>query len=69
MPLIGNQLASAENNSFRVLDDISNFTLRFDGSSSNVVSVANNYFTLFQHPFVTGQRVTYSSGAGTGLDE
>ena len=67
MPLIGNQLASAENNSFRVLDDISNFTLRFDGSSSNVVSVANNYFTLFQHPFVTGQRVTYSSGAGTTI--
>jgi hypothetical protein len=67
MPLIGNQLASAENNSFRVLDDISNFTLRFDGSSSNVVSVANNLFTLPQHPFVTGQRVTYSSGGGTTI--
>ena len=67
MPLIGNQLASAENNSFRVLDDISNFTLTFNGSSSSVVSVANNLFTLPQHPFVTGQRVTYSSGAGTTI--
>ena len=67
MPLIGNQLASGENNSFRILDDISNFTLRFDGSSSNVVSVANNLFTLPQHPFVTGQRVTYSSGGGTTI--
>lgn len=67
MPLIGNQLASAENNSFRVLDDISNFTLRFDGSSSSTVSVANNYIALFQHPFVTGQRVTYSSGSGTTI--
>ena len=67
MPLIGNQLGSAENNSFRVLDDISNFTLTFDGSSTSVVSSANDTITLFQHPFVTGQRVTYSSGAGTQI--
>jgi hypothetical protein len=67
MPLIGNQLASAENNSFRVLDDISNFTLTFDGSSASVVSSTNDTITLFQHPFVTGQRVTYSSGAGTQI--
>lgn len=67
MPLIGNQLASAENNSFRVLDNISNFTLPFDGSNSSNVSVTNNYITLYQHPFVTGQRVTYSSSTGNPI--
>ena len=67
MPLIGNQLGSAENNSFRVLDNISNFTLTFDGSSSSVVSSSSDSLLLYQHPFVTGQRVTYSSGDGTQI--
>ena len=34
MGYYGNQPATGENNSFRVLDDLSSYTLTFDGSSA-----------------------------------
>jgi hypothetical protein len=67
MALIGNQLSSSENNSYRVLDNLSSFTLTFDGSSSANVLASTDTIALSQHPFVTGQRVTYSSGGGSPI--
>ena len=52
-------------NTFKLLDDIASFTLTFDGSSADVVSVANDTLTFTNHRFVTGQRVTYTDGGGT----
>ena len=42
MGYYGNQPATGENNSFRVLDDLSSYTLTFDGSSAGVVSTSDN---------------------------
>jgi hypothetical protein len=67
MALIGNQLSSAENNSYRVLDNLASFTLTFDGSSSSNILASTDTIALSQHPFVTGQRVTYSSGGGSPI--
>ena len=67
MGYYGNQPATGENNSFRVLDDLSSYTLTFDGSSAGVVSTSDNTLTLLNHRFVTGQRVTYSAGGGTAI--
>ena len=67
MALIGNQLSSAENNSYRVLDNLASFTLTFDGSSSANVLASTDTIALSQHPFVTGQRVTYSSNGGSPI--
>ena len=66
MPYIGNQAVVGDSaNTFKLLDDISSFTLTFDGSSASVVSVANDTLTFANHRFVTGQRVTYTDGGGT----
>ena len=66
MPYIGNQAVVGDSaNTFKLLDDISSFTLTFDGSSASVVSVANDTLTFANHRFVTGQRVTYGKGGGT----
>ena len=67
MPFIGNQLLNSENNSYRVLDNLASFTLTFDGSSSANVLASTDTIALSQHPFVTGQRVTYSSGGGSPI--
>ena len=67
MALIGNQLASSENNSYRVMDNLASFTLTFDGSSSANVLASTDTIALSQHPFITGQRVTYSSGGGSPI--
>jgi len=67
MGYYGNQPATGENNSFRVLDDLSSYTLTFDGSSAGVVSTANDTITILNHPFITGQRVTYNDGGGTAI--
>ncbi len=64
MPYLGNQPVSGENNSFKILDDITTHTRIFDGSSASIVSVANNTLTLSNHRFVTGQKVTYTHGGG-----
>jgi len=66
MPYIGNQAVVGDSaNTFKLLDDISTFTLTFDGSSASVVSVANDTLTFANHRFITGQRVTYGKGGGT----
>ena len=54
------------NNSFKILDDISSYTLTFDGSDSSIISTANDTITLNNHRFITGQRVTYST-TGTAI--
>ena len=72
MAYLGNQpVVGDSTNTFKVLDDISTFTLTFDGSSSDVVSVANDTLSIGQHRFITGQKVTYSDGGGaiTGLTD
>ena len=65
MAYLGNQPVSGENNSFRVLDDISSHTLSFDGSSASIVSIADDTITLDRHRFLTGQRVTYTTTGGS----
>ena len=68
MAYLGNQpVVGDSTNTFKVLDDISTFTLTFDGSSSDVVSVANDTLSIGQHRFITGQKVTYSDGGGTAI--
>ncbi len=68
MAYLGNQPVVGDSaNTFKLLDDISTFTLTFDGSSTDVVSVANDTLTFANHRFVTGQRVTYSAGGGVGI--
>ena len=62
MPYIGQRPATGEHNSFKILDDISNYTLTF-GSSD--VDVSADTITAREHRFVTGQRVTYGNGGGT----
>ena len=73
MGYYGYQPATGDNNNFKVLDDISSYTLTFDGSSAGVVSVANDTLTFNDHRFVQGQRVTYGKGSGgtviTGLTD
>ena len=67
MSYLGNQPAAGENNSFKILDDISSYTLTFDGSSSSVVSLTDDTIYSYQHRFITGQRVTYTNGGGTAI--
>ena len=62
MPYIGQRPATGEHNSFKILDDISNYTLTF-GSSD--IDVSADTITAREHRFVTGQRVTYGNGGGT----
>ena len=66
MPYIGNQAVVGDSaNTFKLLDDISSFTVTFDATNSGVVSIANNTLTFSNHRFVTGQKVTYNDGGGT----
>ena len=67
MSYLGNQPATGENNSFKILDDISTYTLTFDGSSASVVSTSNNTITYNNHRFITAQRVTYTDGSGSAI--
>ena len=67
MPYIGQSPATGEANSFKILDNISSYTLTFDGSGADVVSLANDTITEREHRFVTGQRVTYNDGGGTAI--
>ena len=64
---IGNHPVNGDsNNSFKVLDDITSYTLTFNGSSASLVSVANDTITNNSHRFITGQRVTYNT-TGTAI--
>ena len=68
MPYIGNQDVVGDSaNTFKLLDDISSFTVTFDATDSGVVSIANNTLTFNNHRFVTGQKVTYNDGGGTAI--
>ena len=50
------------------LDDISDKTLNFDGSSSAVVDGTNDRITITNHGLVADQLVTYFSGGDRFLD-
>jgi len=68
MPYIGQPPVTGDTTkSFRLLDNIASFTVTFDASSADVVSVANDTLTFNQHRFVTAQRVTYTNGGGTSI--
>ena len=64
MPYIGQRPSKGDENNFKILDDISSYTLTFDGSDSSVVSAANDTITSLNHRFVQGQRVLYHHGGG-----
>ena len=66
MPYIGQIPTTGENNNFKILDDILSYTETFNGSSSGVVSVADDTLTFVSHRFITGQRITYST-TGTAI--
>jgi len=65
MGYFGNQPTSGDNNSFKVLDDISSHTRQFDGSSAAIVSTTDNTITVVGHRFVQGQRVSYTTSGGS----
>ena len=44
------------------IDDISDRTITFDGSSSSAVTTSNNRITLANHGLLSGQRVVYGAG-------
>ena len=67
MAYLGQIPATGSNKSFRILDDITSYTLTFDGSSAAVVSAANETITSNDHRFVQGQRVTYNNGGGGNI--
>ena len=68
MSYLGNNPTYGDTTSnFKLLDDISTYTLTFDGSSSAVVSTSNYTITQTSHRFITGQRVTYTHGGGTAI--
>ena len=64
MGYYGNIPATGQNNSFKVLDEISSHTHTFDGSASAIVDTASGTIELNNHRFITGQRVTYTNGGG-----
>ena len=68
MAYLGNQpVVGDSTNTFKTLDDIASFTVTFDATSSDVVSIANDTLTFNNHRFVTGQKVTYNDGGGTAI--
>ena len=68
MSYLGNNPTYGDTTSnFKLLDDISTYTLTFDGSSSAVVSTSNYTITQISHRFITGQRVTYTNGGGGSI--
>ena len=67
MAYLGQIPATGSNKSFRILDDITSYTLTFDGSSATAVSAANDTITSNDHRFVQGQRVTYTNGGGGNI--
>ena len=67
MAYIGLKPTAGENNSFRILDTLSSFTVTFDGSSSSIVDLGSDTISIPEHRFLTGQRVTYNDGGGTAI--
>ena len=68
MPYIGrNHITGDHTSNFKVLDDISSYTATFNGSSSSIVSTADETIRIPEHRFIQGQRVTYSNGGGGNI--
>ena len=68
MPYIGNPAGVGDSaNTFRLLDDITSFTVTFDPTDDGVLSVSGDTLTFNNHRFVTGQKVTYNDGGGTAI--
>ena len=68
MPYIGNPAVVGDSaNTFKLLDDIASFTVTFDATDSDVVSISGDTLTFNNHRFVTGQKVTYNYGGGTAI--
>jgi len=65
MGYLGQKPATGENNSFKILDDISSYTLTFNPAS--IVSTSNETITYNDHRFVQGQRVKYGNGGGSDI--
>ena len=68
MAYYGNRPVAGEDNSFKVLDDISSYTETFDGANSTVVSASDDTIKIYDHRFVQGQRVTYTHGGGDEIN-
>ena len=64
MAYIGQKPAAGENNSFKILDDISSYTLTFNPAN---VDLTADTLTHNDHRFVQGQRVKYGNGGGSDL--
>ena len=68
MAYLGNQPVVGDSaNTFQLLDDIASFTLTFDATDTDVVSISGNNFFFRNHRFVNLQRVTYTDGGGTAI--
>ena len=68
MAYLGNApVVGDSTNSFRLLDDIASFTLTFDATDTDVVSISGDTLTFNNHRFVNLQRVTYTDGGGTAI--
>ena len=68
MAYIGHSPSTGEDNNFKILDDISSYTLTFDGSDSSVVSTSDETIYSYNHRFVQGQRVKYTNGGGGDIN-
>ena len=66
MAYLGNKGATGENNSFKILDDLT-FTTTFNGSDADIVNHVADTITLNNHRFLTGSRVTYLNGSGGNI--
>ena len=64
MGYIGQKPAAGENNSFKILDDISSYTLTFNPAN---VDLSADTLTQNDHRFVQGQRVKYTNGSGSDI--
>ena len=49
MAYYGNRPVAGEDNSFKVLDDISSYTETFDGANSTVVSASDDTIKIYDH--------------------
>ena len=68
MAYLGNQpVVGDSTNTFKTLDNIASFTLTFDATDTDVVSISGNTLTFNNHRFVNLQRVTYADGGGTAI--
>ena len=68
MAYLGNQPVVGDSaNTFKLLDNIASFTLTFDATDTDVVSISGDTLTFNNHRFVNLQRVTYADGGGTAI--